>query len=97
MDRHTGEVQKAAHGEGNFKVMPWAGDQGRSPTIQLLLNGVHPVCDFILKGLHMCQQVKLPLVLGTQQPLSASVKQSPSRGFLRQDLFGDIVPHLGMQ
>lgn len=53
-----------------------------SPTIQLLLNGVHPMRDFVLKGFHMGQQVKLPLMLGAQQPLSASVQQLPSRGFL---------------
>lgn len=57
--------------------------QRRSPTIQLLLDGVHPMCDFILKRFHMGQQVKLPLVLGAQQPLSSSVQQLPSRGFLR--------------
>lgn len=40
--------------------------QRRSPTIQFLLNGVHPVCDFVLKRFHMSQQVELPLVLGAQ-------------------------------
>ena len=53
--------------------------------------------DFVLKGFHVRQQVKLPLVLGAQHPLSPSVQQLPGGGCLRQDLFGDTVLHLGVQ
>lgn len=64
------------------QCLPMGREVGRRPTIQLLLNGVHPMRDFVLKRFHMGQQVKLPLVLGAQEPLSTSVQQLLSRCFL---------------